>query len=450
MTSQPLPPARLLAGAALLGAGLPALVALLLPQRSEVSYAVPVLLVLLLVVVVSAVGGLRVAVPGAVAGVLALNWWFTPPYGSLVVADGDHAVVLAVFVSTALVVAGVTGLAARRSVEARRAQDEASALSSLAGAALSEQTTLTTLLERVRSAFASDGVALLDEGRTVESVGDLTGQVQAAAVAGEGLELQLHGATALGLDRALLTTFAEAAATALEGRRLAQRAAEAAALRAAERTRSALLQAVGHDLRTPLATLRTSTEGLALPGLDDADRHALAETAAEATGRLTALVDNLLDASRLEAGVVTARLETVPLADLVDRALLGLAGVDRVHQDLPEDLPPVRTDLGLTERVLGNLLQNALRYSPAGTVVTVRGRTAAGAVQCDVVDHGPGLPDGVDPFQPFQRFTDRNDTGLGLGLAIAQGFAQTVGGTLVARRTEGGGTTMRLTLPVAS
>ena len=450
MTPQPLPPARLVAGALLLALGLPVLVALLVPQRGDVSYAVPVLLVLLLVVVVSAVGGLRVAVPGAVLGVLALNWWFTPPYGSLVVADGDQAVVLAVFVSTALVVAGVTGLAARRSAEAKRAQDEASALSSLAGAALSEQTTLTTLLERVRAAFGSEGVALLDDGALVESSGDVTAPLQAEASAGADLVLRLHGASALGLDRGLLTTFAEAAATALEGRRLARRAAEAAALRAAERTRSALLQAVGHDLRTPLATLRTSTEGLALPGLDDGDRAALVETAAEATGRLSSLVDDLLDASRLEAGVVTARLEPVPLADVVDRALLGLVGVDRVHQDLPDDLPPVLTDLGLTERVLGNLLQNALRYSPAGTVVTVRGRTAGDAVQCDVIDHGPGLPSGVDPFQPFQRFSDRNDTGLGLGLAIALGFTQTVGGTLVARRTEGGGTTMRLTLPVPS
>lgn len=434
--------------------GLPALVVALVPERTTASYAVPVLLVLLLVVVSSAVGGLAVAVPGAVVGFLVLNWEFTPPFGSLFVADTSQAVVLAVYLSTALLVAGVTGTAARRQAEARLAQQEAATLASLAGATLGEQQTLRTLLERIREGFGSAGAEVQvrtgEDWRSVESSGDTTSDLQAEAAAGPGARVRLYGPTAVGLDRQLLGRFAEAVATALEGRQLAERAAEAAALRAADQTRTALLHAVGHDLRTPLATLRTSTEGLAVPGLSESDRRELLQTASEATARLTSLVDDLLDAGRLEAGVVSAHLEAVPLADVVDRALLGLAGLERVHLEVPPDLPPVLTDVGLTERVLGNLLQNALRHSPVGMMVTVRGRAEVSSVVCEVIDHGPGLPPGRQVFQPFQRMSDRNDGGLGLGLAIAQGFTAAVGGTLTPRQTEGGGLTMRLVLPVAT
>jgi len=433
--------------------GLPVLVAVLLPWRTEASYAVPVLLVLLLVVVSSAVGGLVVAVPGAVVGFLVLNWEFTPPFGSLIVDDSSQAVVLVVYLSTALLVAGVTGAAARRHAEARLAQREAATLSALAGATLGEQQTLRTLLERIREGFGSVGVEVGqragDGWLAVEAVGDTTGPVQAEAPAGAEARIRLYGETAVGLDGRLLGTFAEAVATALEGRLLAERAAEAAALRAADQTRTALLHAVGHDLRTPLAALRTSTEGLAVPGLSEDDRQALLQTAAEATARLTSLVDDLLDAGRLEAGVVSAHLEPVPLLDVVDRALLGLAGLDRVHLEVPPELVTL-TDVGLAERVLGNLLQNALQHSPGGTMVTVRGRADRGSVVCDVIDHGPGLPPGRQVFQAFQRLSDRTDGGLGLGLAIAQGFTAAVGGTLTPRQTEGGGLTMRLVLPVAS
>lgn len=450
---RPISAARRGAGVVVLAAGLPVLVAVLLPERTQASYAVPVLLVLLLVVVSSAVGGLVVAVPGALVGFLVLNWVFTPPFGSLLVADASQAVVLVAYLSTALLVAAVTGTAARRSAEARVAQHEATTLAALAGATLGEQQTLRTLLERVREGFGSDGAEVsrraADGWAVVESTGDTSGAVQAEARAGDDARIRLYGPTAVGLDGRLLATFGEAVATALEGRQLAERAAEAAALRAADQTRTALLHAVGHDLRTPLATLRTSTEGLAVPGLSEDDRRTLLQTAAEATARLSSLVDDLLDAGRLQAGVVSAHLEAVPLADVVDRALLGLDQLDRVHLEVPADLVAL-TDVGLAERVLGNLLQNALQHSPSGTMVTVRGRADRDGVVCDVIDHGPGLPPGRQVFRPFQRLSDRTDGGLGLGLAIAQGFTAAVGGTLTPRVTEGGGLTMRLLLPGAT
>jgi two-component system sensor histidine kinase KdpD len=169
-------------------------------------------------------------------------------------------------------------------------------------------------------------------------------------------------------------------------------------------------------------------------------------------------VGNLLDASRLQAGAVRVAAEPVRLEELVGRALLSLGSLDRVELDVPEDLPGVRADVGLAERVLANLLENAFRHG-GGERVAVRGSVAGDGVACDVVDHGPGVPVAAwtDLFTPFVRLDghgpgasgDRAAVGLGLGLSVARGFAEAMGGSLVPWETPGGGLTMRLTLPRA-
>jgi K+-sensing histidine kinase KdpD len=454
---------RQLLGLLWAAAALPVLTAALVPHRSAETYAVPVLLMLLAVVVSALLGGLRAALPAAVAGVLLLNWFFTPPYGSFDVARGEQLVVLLVFLAVAVAVSAVMALAVRRTADAAMSRAEAAALSTLAGAALSRQETLPGLLERVRSLFGLSEVALLertsDDWRVAEVVSTGTiavDDVEQEVAAGPVLRLRLRGPELLGRDQRLLASFAQAAATAMEGRRLAERAAEAASLEAADRARVALLAAVGHDLRTPLAALRAAADSL---GQHDvawtADQTAeLVRTVAESSSRMEGLVENLLDASRLQAGAVSAALQPTGLLEVVDRVLVnldgGLAG-DRLHVEVSESLPDMLADPGLTERVLMNLVENALRYSPAGTIVTVRAGVRDGEVHCDVVDHGPGIgrESWEQLFTPFQQRRRGSPAGLGLGLSVAHGLTQAMGGALVPSATDGGGLTMRLVLPVA-
>jgi two-component system sensor histidine kinase KdpD len=252
----------------------------------------------------------------------------------------------------------------------------------------------------------------------------------------------------------VLRAFAETAAAALEQRRLAERAARAKDLAETDRMRTALLTAVSHDLRTPLAGVKAAVSSLrqsdvAWTAEETAD---LLQTIESSADRLQGLLENLLDASRLEADAVSVDIEPVTLEEILDRALLALPSRDRVHVELPEALPEVLVDVGLAERVFGNLLDNALRHSPAGLVVTVHAAARGEYVTCDVIDHGDGLPRQLWPqvFQPFQSFGDRRAGGVGLGLAVARGFAEAMGGSVEPRDTTGGGLTMRVTLPAAS
>ncbi|WP_460461123.1 sensor histidine kinase, partial [Angustibacter peucedani] len=237
--------------------------------------------------------------------------------------------------------------------------------------------------------------------------------------------------------------------------RLAEQVAAAAPIAAADRMRTALLAAVGHDLRTPLASAKAAVTSLRGTDVEwsDEDRTELLLTADESLDRLARLVDDLLDMSRLNAGAMSVLRRPVALDEVVPIALddLGPAG-RQVVVDVPDDLPEVQADPGLVERVVGNLVANAVRYSPPGRPPSVTGSTLGGTVELRVVDRGPGIPDDqLDRvFVPFQRLGDNdNTTGVGLGLALSRGLAEAMGGTLVTEETPGGGLTMVLSLEVA-
>jgi K+-sensing histidine kinase KdpD len=455
------------AGAALLGTGLLALAVAREPAR-RLDYAVPVLLVLTLVVATALLGGLRIALPGAVAGALLLNWFLTPPYGTLLIDSAEQVLVLVVYLGVAVAVSSVVDVAARRTAEAARARAEAEALSGLAGAELAEHRTVADLLVEVRRVFGMREAALLerDDGgwAVVEASGEGAAEADEREVrvpVGRNLQLRVSGPELFAADRRVLTSFAETAAGALMARRLAERAAEAAQLEAADRMRTTLLAGVGHDLRTPLASVKAAVsslrqEDVAWTATETAELLATIETGAD---RLQRLVENLLDASRLQAGIVSPAPERVRLEELVGRALLDLGSIDAVELDIPEDLPDVLADVGLAERVLANVLENGLRHGGAGSV-TVRGALGRdpGTVACEVIDHGLGVPPGSEDslFAPFARLHgasgelgDRDAGGLGLGLAVARGFAEAMHGSLTAHPTLGGGLTLRLALPLA-
>ncbi|HZS30948.1 MAG TPA: ATP-binding protein [Gaiellaceae bacterium] len=253
---------------------------------------------------------------------------------------------------------------------------------------------------------------------------------------------------------------AEAALEALreltaERERLAAEVLEAEALRRSDAMKTALLRAVSHDLRSPLMAILTSAGALAHGGLslEPEDRRELAETILGEAGRLDRLVSNLLDLSRLQAGAAAPEPGDWPVDDLVLQALDGIEAGNRVEVVLPEDESPlVHADVHQVERVVANLVENALRYSPPHETVRVQVRQTGSDVLVRVVDHGPGIApeEGERIFEPFQRGSRTGaQRGAGLGLAIARGFAEANGGRVWAESHEGQGATFVLALPLA-
>jgi K+-sensing histidine kinase KdpD len=252
---------------------------------------------------------------------------------------------------------------------------------------------------------------------------------------------------------------AEAALDALrklteERERLAQDALEAEALRRSDALKTALLRAVSHDLRSPLMAILTSAGALAHGQLSLApdDRRELAETILGEAERLDRLVSNLLDLSRLQAGAAIPEPGDWPVDDLVLQALDDLEAGSRVEVVLPDDSPHVHADLHQGERIVANLVENALRYSPADEGVRVQVREAGSEVLVRVIDHGPGIQPGEAGriFEPFQRGSTAPARGAGLGLAIARGFAEANGGRIWVESHAGQGATFVLALPLAT
>ncbi len=270
---------------------------------------------------------------------------------------------------------------------------------------------------------------------------------------GETLSLALRGRSLPAADRRVLGAFAAYAAVALEQQRLAAEAEAARPIAEADRMRTALLAAVSHDLRTPLASAKAAVTSLRSDevqwGQEDLDE--LLATADESLDRLAHLVDNLLDMSRLQAGALSVFPRPAGLDEIVARALddIGVPAA-KVTVDIPDSLPEVRVDPAILERVIVNLTQNALRYSPADTPPLLAASSLDDRVELRVVDRGPGIPRSHHDrmFVPFQRLGDTdNTTGVGLGLALSRGLTEAMGGTLDPEETPGGGLTMTLTLP---
>ncbi|HEY2672264.1 MAG TPA: ATP-binding protein [Rugosimonospora sp.] len=443
-------PARTWLGLALGVAGLTGLTATL--AQGNLTNAA--LLYLVPVVLVAAVGGVWLGLATATASDLLLNWYFVPPFHTLSVDRRDNVVALLVYVLVAVAVSLAVDLAARQRAAAARSGIEAQLLARITAAPVVAQS-LHQLLGHVQEAFAMRGVALVEGDTVVASVGEATTasptlQVEAAP----GLRLIAVGPDLFGEDRRLLSRLAAAAARTLEAQRLAEQAGRAAQLAEVDRLRTAILAAVGHDLRTPLASIKAAASSLRAGDVafSARDRDELLETVEESTDRLDDLVENLLAMSRLQAGVLSVQPRPVALDEVVARALLHAPPGAALEVAVGDDLPLVAADPGLLERVVANLVSNAVTAS-AGAVVTLRGAASPSTVDLGVVDHGRGVPPGDQEriFAPFQRLDDRRaDGGLGLGLAIARGFTEAMGGSLHPTDTPGGGLTMTVTLPRAA
>ncbi|MET9906050.1 sensor histidine kinase KdpD [Streptomyces sp. NPDC006476] len=443
-----------------IGVAGPAVLAALL-NTVHLGLANDMLLFLAVTVAAALLGGLLPALASAAVGSLLLNYFYTPPLHRWTIADPRNIVAIVIFVGVGVSVASVVDLAARRTHQAARLRAESEILSFLAGNVLRGETGLEELLERVRETFGMESAALLERagdhapwtcaGRA--GFGPAVERPEEADVdvpVGDHMALALTGRVLPAEDRRVLAAFAAQAAVVLDRRRLREEADQARALAEGNRIRTALLAAVSHDLRTPLAGIKAAVSSLRSDDVawSEEDQAELLEGIEEGADRLDHLVGNLLDMSRLQTGTVTPLIREVDLDEVVPMALVGVPE-DSVELDVPETLPMVAVDPGLLERSVANLVENAVKYSPPGRPVLVGASAIADRVEVRVVDRGPGVPDDGKEriFEPFQRYGDApRGAGVGLGLAVARGFAEAMGGTLAAEDTPGGGLTMVLTL----
>ena len=451
---------RVALGWFLASAGPVALTALLASSSDRSGPSFEALSLLALTVGCALVGGLWPALACAVLSTMLLNYFFTPPVHTLSIADGGNVVTLLLFLAVAVGVASVVDRAARRSILADEARQEADTLSMLNHTMLSSDQTVRTTLELVCRTFGMQSASLLhQDGNGTWQVKEATGagaptrpeEGDVEAQAGS-LRLVLSGHGLSAEDLRVLSAFATHLSVALEREEIGRREAAARQAEEGDRMRSALLAAVSHDLRTPLAGIKAAVSTLQTPGIQwsEADRTELLAAIEHSSDRLQSIVSNLLDMSRLQAGIVHLEVQEVGLDDVVFHAVDSVVDPGTVDIDLPVGLPDVRVDAALLDRVVANLVQNAARHSPDGSRVRVAANALADHVELRVIDQGPGVPDALKDrmFQPFQRLDDAHTGGgVGLGLAVAKGLTGALGGVLRAEDTPGGGLTMVVELP---
>ncbi len=466
-----LAPARLATGLVVALLSPPLTTAALLATGDLVDPAGHALVFLLDVVLTALVGGMLPALVAAVVAMMLLNFYFIEPLHTLRISEPHDVTSLVVFLVAAVLVGAVVHRAALLSARAARSSAEANTLAAVAGGIIGGEEALPALLEELRTAFGMSSVALLsslpveasDSSRARWQVEASKGEVPPArpeeadvvVAGGDDLVLALSGRPLLPSDRQVLGAFAAQAQGLLERDRLAREAARADQLAAADRLRNALLAALGHDLRTPLASATAAVSSLRSHDVQwsPQEQGELLLTADRSLHRLGVLITDLLDLSRLQAGVLAPIRQPVWLDELVGPALAELGpDADPVLVDVPDDLAPALADGALALRVLVNLLGNALQHSPRGRPPLVSADADDESVRLRVIDVGPGVTpaDKEIMFRPFQRLGDTdNTTGLGLGLALSRGLVEAMDGDLAAYDTPGGGLTMVLRLPRA-
>jgi len=472
----------------LLAVLLPALLQLLLGfMNPDHSVATAMLVQLSGSVAVALVGGLWPAVLAALWSSLLVNYFSTPPTGNLIISDPQNFLALFVFLGVSSAVAMVVDLSARRSKEAARARAEATTLSDLTRGAAGSEDTVQSLLEQARTVFQVRGTALLSRGnkgdgawRLLASAGEVPDPAPLPALEGhdpaagesperENIEeidsstkLVLYGRILPASDRRLLAAFGVHLAAQLERQQLVASRREMMRLAESNTMRTSILRAVSHDLRTPLAGIKLAVGGLRQTGVPytPQEEQELLATIEECSDRLDVLVGNLLDMSRLTSDSVRPQLHPLRWYEVIPGALHGIPP-DRVRVELPANMPEVDADQGMLERVVANLVENAVKYAPDSDIVVagaagglspaaLAGRPAG---ELRIIDHGRGIPAErvLDMFRPFQRLDDSAQAaGVGLGLAVAKGFTEAMAGRLSAEPTPGGGLTMVITLPLST
>ena len=380
------------------------IIALLEPVAPVISLGA---LYIVAVLAAAVLWGLLFAVGVSTVSLLVFNWVFLPPVHTFALEDPANWAALLVYLSTAVVTSELAARMRRRAAEAERRERDAVLLADLSA-------------------------RLLERG----DLGELVARVDGSADPGS---VRLRQAVAS------LVAIAE------ERDRLERQAVETEALRRADAVKTSVIQSVSHDLRTPLATIEAALDGMQSPvvGLAGAERVELLDVVRLELQRLKRFVENLLDLSRLQAGAAAPAQAIWTVDALAERALDELPEGDRVRVDVPADLPPLRTDAAQVERALVNVLENALKFSPPGSAVTLRAQRRGGEIVLRVEDHGPGVAvdEAAKVFEPFHHAPGGG--GSGLGLAIARGFITANGGRIWVEAAPSGGASFVIALPMA-
>jgi two-component system, OmpR family, sensor histidine kinase KdpD len=459
---------RVIAAWLLMAFGLPLLIAATVPFRDHIALSTEFLLALSVVLAIAAIGGRVVAAVAAIVASLLVNWYYVLPYNTLTIAEFENVVSLVVFVGVAVTVGTLVDIASKRALEARRARLEAEALARSTTSLAADPEPLPQLLDQLKTTFNLAGVQILglesDREVTIASAGDVLGPASASIPLASTLQgaqgpqstLRVFGGTLSIDDHRLLRVLADQLGVALDNRRLMADAAEAAALAEIDTVRTALLRAVSHDLRTPLAAIKAMISGLRDPAVKwSIDQLAEAlETVEQETDRLDRLVGNLLDASRLRIGAVAVDIYPTLVTDTVNSALQSLnVQPDEVQMEIAANVPAVMGDPVLLERSIANVISNALRHAPPDQPVRIEAGVVGDSVHLRIIDRGPGIPaaDRARVTTPFQRLGDQwTSDGVGLGFSIAQGFVLAMHGTFMLDDTPGGGLTVTIVLPKVS
>jgi len=427
------------------------------------------------IVAVALVGGLRPAVVAAVLAGLVVNYFSVRPFRSLSVIDAENVLALLVFLLVAVAVSLVVDRSARRSREAHLAGTEARILGDLSRRAVIEGSGVPAFLDQVREHFRAEGAGLWvrdgtgpgTSGWRLESFSGTPGSgamedAEAVERLDEGRALTLSGRVLDQDERRLLGAFGAHLLALLQREELTLSQRENLRLAEGNTIRTSILRAVSHDLRTPLAGIKLASSSLRNKSVvfSPEEQEEFLATIESGADRLDRLIGNLLDMSRITADSVSPLIGPVYWSDAVAEALRE-ADPERVRILLPYNMPPVDADPGMLDRVIANLVENALKYAPDSEVVVAGsvggyGNARIGdlpASELRIIDHGPGIAseDVLAMFRPFQRASDTTpQTGIGLGLAVAKGFTEAMGGALVAEPTPGGGLTMVIRLPLSA
>ena len=451
---------RRISGLGLALGGLPLLTLGLANLRHHLGLPSDLLLYLVLVVGVAIIGGWWPALIAAIGASLFVNWYFTPPFYTFTIAELQNVLALIVFLVVAGAVSWVVDVAARRRTEAGRSRSEAEALARLAGALALEQDPLPALVNNVRNTFGFHGVTVYvqEHGEWIDEAS--AGPIMPKPDAGtdefpikDDAKLVVVGQRLSRADHRVIDAFVAGLGGALAARRLQKEAAAANEAAEVSELRGAILQAVSHDLRTPLSSIKAAVSSLRQSDVtwSPADVKEFLETIETESDRLNSVIGNLLDMSRLQAKALRLVMRPLGLEEIVPRALEGIRDKKRLLDvDIPEGLPRVVADPTLLERAIANIIDNANTWSPVEQPVRVFASEVGDFVELRVVDRGVGIPAGEreNVFLPFRRRGDVGPrSGLGLGLAVAKGFVEAMKGTLELDDTPGGGLTVAVRLP---
>lgn len=425
---------------------------------------------ILAVLGVAVAAGLGAGIAASVLSFLGLNYFFTPPLRTFSVAKSDDLIALAVFLSVGVVVSGLVVLERSQRVRAERREYEARSLYAISSRLLGRGDLDEALIELARVLRRLFGLARC-EVRVSEGSSAMRVLADGESAGGRAVEIPLSSGTRdLGLlsleagreglgeaEQRVATIFARQTAAALERHVLEREASEIRLAAETNRVRRAILSAVSHDFRTPLASIKAAVTAL-LPSRDGSlpaeDASELLRTALEETERLERLVANLLDLTKIRSGALAPERVAVPIEDVLEDVMAALRSrlaERRVEVGIRHDVPPVLIDPVQVGQVLRNVLENASKFAPPSSEIRIVASAWHSSVELRIIDRGPG----IDPeertrvFDEFYRGGDGRAAGTGLGLAVAKALVRANGGEIWIEGTPGGGTTVAIRLPAA-